>query len=189
MKSLHVLTTNINTPLSPPVSCSVSAACTFVALSSCFGPTAMSQRLWTTSKRPQWAQESAARLDEGHFAQLRIHDGCAEGERTRIWWQDWQDSWQWGWQKNRWNWADWTGQQWSSKARRWWSQEPTALPPGASSSWEDDWDSKKISIQHAREDMGTHRLKSLTPVSFQPQRHITMILGRPVMVPFWSKRI
>ena len=27
------------------------------------------------------------------------------------------------------------------------------------------------------------------PVSFQPQRHITMILGRPVMVHMWSKNI
>ena len=31
--------------------------------------------------------------------------------------------------------------------------------------------------------------RSLTPLSFQPQRHITMILGRPVMVHMWSKNL
>ena len=148
----------------------------------------MSQRLWTSAPRPQWTQEQAARLDEGHFAQVRAHQEWAEGERTRIWWQEWADSWEWNWQEHRWNWADWTGKQWASKARRWWSQEPTALCGAASSSWEEDMDTPKISMGHAHADMGTHRLKSLTPVSFQPQRHITMILGRPVMVHMWSKK-
>ena len=44
-------------------------------------PTAMPQRLWEKVNRPQWAREQARRLDEGHFAQLRIHEDWCKQER------------------------------------------------------------------------------------------------------------
>ena len=52
----------------------------------------------------------------------------------------------------------------------------------AASSWEEDKEPTAFTTERVHEDMGTHRLKALTPLSFQPQRHITMILGRPVVV-------
>ena len=52
----------------------------------------------------------------------------------------------------------------------------------AASSWEEDRDPTTCTTERVHEDMGTHRLKALTPLSFQPQRHATMILGRPVVV-------
>ena len=154
-------------------------------------PTAMPQRLWEEEVRPQWAREQARRLGEGHFAQLRIHEDWCEEEREHRCWQEWEDSWAWDWAENRWTWADWSGGQWWWRGRRWWSQRPTALSHQnvASSSWEEDKDPATFNVDRVREDMGTHRLTALTPVSFQPQRHITMILGRPVIVHGWSKNI
>ena len=143
----------------------------------------MAQRMWQQVQRPEWARAQAERLDEGHFAQLRIHDEWLqeEQERQRSWSQEWKQSWAWDWATHRWTWG--TG---GSKHGRqdWWSQEPTALDPQtmAASSWEEDKDATTFTKERVHEDMGTHRLKALTPVSFQPQRHITMILGRPVMV-------
>ena len=151
----------------------------------------MPQRQWGEVNRPQWAREPARRLDEGQFAQLRIHEDCSTQERERRWWQEWEDSWAWNWAENRWTSANWSGGQWSRRGRRWWSQEPTALSHQnvASSSWEEDEDPASLSADRVHEDMGTHRLLALTPLSFQPQRHITMILGRPVMGHMWSKKL
>ena len=104
-----------------------------------------------------------------------------EQERQRRWSQEWKQSWAWDWASHRWTWGsgcfDWGG-------RGWWSQEPTALDSQkmAASSWEEDKDPTTFTTERVHEDMGTHRLKALTPLSFQPQRHITMILGRPVVV-------
>ena len=151
----------------------------------------MPQRLWEEADRPQWAREQARRLDEGHFAQVRIHEELCKEERERRWWQEWEDSWAWDWAEHRWTWADLSSGGWSWSGHSWWSQEPTALTHQipASSSWEEDKDPTTIAMERVHEDMGTHRLKALTPLSFQPQRHITMILGRPVMVHMWSKNL
>ena len=149
----------------------------------------MPQRLWEEVSRPQWAREQAGRLDEGHFAQLRIHDELQERERR--WWQEWADSWAWDWDENRWTWVGCGGGQWSHRGRHWWSQEPTARSHQnvASSSWEEDKDPGTLTIDAVHEDMGRQRLMSLTPLSFQPQRHITMVLGRPIIVHMWSKNL
>ena len=130
----------------------------------------MPPRLFETVRRPQWAQEQAGRLDEGHFAQLQIHDDWWAQERERLWWQEWEDSWAWDWAENRWTWADWSGGQWSWRGRRWWSQEPTALSHQnvASSSWEEDKDPATLSVDRVHESMGTHRLTALTSVSDGP---------------------
>ena len=144
----------------------------------------MSQRTWVQWERPHWAREQAARLDEAHRAQMKIHEDWCKEERDRQWWQEWEDSWSWGWAEDWWK-ADWSGGPWSRRGWSWIKQEPTALSRkkgASSSSWEEDKDPKQVSIAKVHEDMGTHRQKALTPVSFQPQRHITMILGRPVMV-------
>ena len=190
MKSIHVHTTNIITSLPPPRACSFSVAshllCVFW-----LEPTAMPQRMWEEVNRPQWSQEQARRLDEGHVEQMRIHDDWMAQERERVWWQQWQDSWAWDSAQNRWTWAEGSGPQWSWSGRRWKWQEPTALrhPMPSSSSWEAEDDPDNVSVEHVHADHGTHRLKAMTPVSFQPQRHIMMILGRPVMVHMWSKNV
>ena len=102
----------------------------------------MPQRLWEEEVRPEWAREQARRLDEGHFAQLRIHEDWCEEEREHRCWQEWEDSWAWDWAENRWTWADWSGGQWWWRGRRWWSQRLNALSHQnvASSSWEEDKD-------------------------------------------------
>ena len=143
----------------------------------------MAQRLWKEAQRPEWTKAQAERLDEGHFAQMRSHEEWLKQEKQRQsrWSQKRKQSWSWDWASHRWTWGsggfDWGG-------RGWWSQEPTALDSQkmAASSWEEDKDPTTFTTERVHEDMGTHRLKTLTPVSFQPQRHITMILGRPVVV-------
>lgn len=150
----------------------------------------MPPRLFEGVERPQWAREQALRLEEGRVAQMQLHDDWWTQEQERVWWQQWQDSWAWDWAENRWTWADWSGGQWSGSGRRGKPQEPTALrhPMPSSSSWEGD-DPANLSVDQVHADMGTHRLKAVMPVSFQPQRHITMILGRPVMVHMWLKSV
>ena len=149
----------------------------------------MPKRLWEEEVRPEWAREQARRLDEGHFKQVRIHEDWREEERERRCWQEREDSWACDWAEGRSTWADWSGGQWWWRGRRWWSRETNVKSRQnvASSSWEEDKDPATFNVDRVREDMGTHRLKALSPVSFQPQRHITMILGRPVMVHMWSK--
>ena len=153
-------------------------------------PTNMPQRFLEKEVGTCEAREEAMRLDESHFAQWSIHEDWCDRERQRRCWQDWKDSRAWGWAENRWTWADWSGGQGWWRGRRWWSQRRTALSHQnvASSSWEEDKDPATFNVDRVREDMGTHRLTALTLVSFQPQRHITMILGRPVIVHLWSKR-
>ena len=141
----------------------------------------MAQRLWKQVQRPEWAKAQAERLDEGHFSQMRSHEEWLKQERQRRWSQEWKQSWAWDWASHRWTWGS-GGFGWGG--RGWWSQEPTALDSQkmAASSWEEDKDPTAFTTERVHEDMGTHRLKALTPLSFQPQRHITMILGRPVVV-------
>ena len=130
-------------------------------------------------------------MDEGHFAQLRIHEDWCKQERERSWWQEWEDSWAWDWAEDRSTWADWSAGGCRIHEDRS-SQEPTALSHEhpASSSWEEDKDPATLTVDCVHEGMGTHRSLALTPpLSFQPQRHITMILGRPVMVHMWSKNL
>ena len=119
----------------------------------------------------------------GPFSQVRSHEEWLqqEQERQRSSSQEWKQSWAWDWATHRWTWGS-GGSGWGG--RGWWSQEPTALDSQkmAASSWEEDKDLISSTTERVHEDMGTHRLKALTPVSFQPQRHITMILGRPVVV-------
>ena len=188
MKSIHVHTTNTITSLSPPRACSFSAPSHLL----CFAESSLppfAAPVGTIAPTTVGPTTSKA-LDEGHFAQMRIHEEWTTQERERRWWQEWQDSWAWDWTENRWTWADWSGGQWKWKGRHGWSWEPTRQSPQneASSSWEEDKDPATVSVEAVHENMGTHRLKAITPVSFQPQRHITMILGRPVMVPRWATR-
>ena len=158
----------------------------------CFrgSPGAMAQRLWKESERPLWTTQQASRLDEGHFKQVARHEDWCKEEEERRGWQEWEASWAWDWANHCWTWAEVSSVEgWWSGGK--WSQEPTALTkqhlPGTR--WEEDKDHSTISIEKVHEDMGTHRLKSLTPLSFQPMRHIFMILGRPVMVHMWSNKI
>ena len=148
----------------------------------------MSQRLWVDAERPQWAREQARRLDEGHFAQVSQHEEWLEEERERRWWQQWEDSWAWDSDQQCWTYADWSSGASAGSGTRWWTQEPIALShdlPASSSTWPEDKDPETMTMADVHKDMGTHRLKAMTPLSFQPQRHIAMILGRPVMVHMW----
>ena len=144
----------------------------------------MAPRIWEDVRRPAWAKTQAERLDEGHFEQMRSHEEWLqqEQERQSSWSQNWKtQSWAWDWATHRWTWGS-GGFGWGG--RGWWSQEPTTLDSQkmAASSWEEDKDPTTFTTEKVHEDMGTHRLKALTPLSFQPQRHITMILGRLVVV-------
>ena len=142
------------------------------------------RRIWEDVQRPAWAVAQAERLDEGHFEQMKSHEEWLqqEQERQSSLSQNWKSQWwAWDWASHRWTWGS-GGFGWGG--RGWWSQEPTALDSQqkSASSWEEDQDPNSFTSEKVHEDMGTHRLKALTPVSFQPQRHITMILGRPVVV-------
>ena len=153
----------------------------------------MAERLWETATGPEWLAASAARLDEGHFAQMSIHNDWLAEEKERLWWQEWEAAWSWQWQGKSWSYSDWSSGGWSWRKRQWKAQEPTALSssqmPASSGAWAEDREPGSITMEKVHEDMGTHRLTNLTPLSFQPQRHITMILGRPVVVLMWSKML
>ena len=152
-------------------------------------PTAMHKRLWGTVSRPDWAQQQAARLSWAHFEQVKMDDEWKNNEKEeaqRSWWYNWYDSFSWDWKSSGWSWDESGGWSWESGG---WSREPTTsrMQKPSSSSWEEDKDLSTISKQRVHEDMKVARMKGITPLSFQPQRHVTMILGRPVVVLVWFK--
>ena len=147
------------------------------------------KRLWVTSERPDWTRQQGARLEEAHFEQVKMDDEWKEKEREeaqRGWWHDLFDASSWDWTSSGWSWTEAGGWSWQSGGR---SREPTAarMQQPASSSWEEDKDPSMISKEKVHEDMRDARMKGITPLSFQPQRHLMMILGRPVMVLVWFK--
>ena len=147
----------------------------------------MSRRLWEDVERPAWTQEQAARLEKAREKERKYHEDWCKEERERQNAQHWQSAeWSWDWQNHCWKWEDlqevggwWSAGKWSKK-----SKEPTArtqsIPAGLK--WKEDEDPQQISVEKVYEDMGKHRRTTYTPLSFQPMRHITMILGRPVVV-------
>ena len=152
-------------------------------------PTAMHKRLWGTVSRPDWAQQQAARHSEAHAEQVKMDDEWKNKEKEeaqRSWWYNWCDSSSWDWKSSGWSWGESGGWSWESGG---WSREPTAsrMQKPSSSSWEEDKDPSTISKERVHEDMKDARMKGITPLSFQPQRHVTMILGRPVVVLVWFK--
>ena len=158
---------------------------------SLFEPTAMPQRLWEDYARPDWSKQQAARLEEAHFQQLSLDEEWEKKQgKQPTWWEQWNDSWRWDWKSHSWtrsNWSWWSGWKWDESGG--WSREPTTtkMQTASSTSWEEDKDPKMITTSRVHEDMSSHRMKAITPLSFQPQRHITMILGRPVLVLLWPK--
>ena len=152
----------------------------------------MSQRKWEQTNRPSWIRAQSTRLDKGHFAQERSHEPWKKMEEQRQWWQQWQDSWEWDWAKNWWASSDWSSRGWSWKGSQGW-HEPTVQPPcrskQASSGWDEDKYPGTLTLKTVHEDTGRQCLNTLTLLSFQPHRHITMVLGRPIIVHMWSKNL
>ena len=98
--------------------------------------------------------------------------------------QEWAESWKWGswwWDHSQQQWgADWwsLGEAWSSG----FDAEPTAsVPPAAQGSGAAS-SSTQFPTRTPDEDKFALRNATLTPASFMPQRHVTMALGRPVVV-------
>ena len=150
----------------------------------------MPQRLWEDVSRPAWAKQQASRLEEAHFQQLSLDDEWKKKQgKQATWWEQWNESWQWDWKSHSWSRKDWSSSGWRWDKSGWWSREPTASrsQQATASSWEEDKDPKLISTTKVRDDMASHRMKAITPLSFQPQRHVMVVLGRPVIVFLWSK--
>ena len=165
----------------------------FVSRSFCFPivvPTATMSRMWEHNSRPAWAAVQGQRLEEGRGEQLRERETWHVAEAEKRKWSQWEHKSRWVWKEGDWKWSEWQGGEgWSWHPATWWYEEPTALEPtGASSSgWMEDQDETTLTPDHVHADMGTHRMTTLTPLSFQPQRHVTMVLGRPVVVLLCSE--
>ena len=148
-------------------------------------PTATMSRMWEHNSRPAWAAVQGQRLEEGRGEQLRERETWHVAEAEKRKWSQWEHKSRWVWKEGDWKWSEWQGGEgWSWHPATWCYEEPTALEPtGASSSgWMEDKDETTLTPDHVHADFGTHRTTTMTPLSFQPQRHVTMVLGRPVMV-------
>ena len=151
----------------------------------------MSKRMWESSSRPAWQQKQAARLEQAHFKQRRQDEEWKKNqERLRIWREVWEETSGEAEKTNREGRSESSSSRWErgeSGGRYVRESTASSMPRPSSSSWEEDKDPTMITTDRVTEDMASHRMKSITPLSFQPQRHVTMILGRPVVVPLWFK--
>ena len=92
------------------------------------------------------------------------------------------ENWTWG----SWWWSWWAPEEkWGSSGARG-SQELSLPPARAEPTAGDDnpqqWDDFHFPARNHGEDLSALRVAAMTPVSFMPQRHVTMALGRPVVV-------
>ena len=134
---------------------------------------------------PDWKKAQCERLEEERKTELGLRSTWWAVQRAK--WEDEEkkkeaERWTWGswwWAKRDWSQEDRSG---SSGARG--SQEPPPEPtaePTASST--------PLAIEdftyptrNPGEDLTALRAATMTPVSFMPQRHVMMALGRPVVV-------
>ena len=101
------------------------------------------------------------------------------------------------WEHQGW-WSGWDHREWRSRHGAWWtgagqhwdrpsdtgatSSEPTTTEAAASSSQDGCMQDEHLTQEGVKADLKTYRSILMSPASFQPQRHVTMLLGRPVVV-------
>ena len=149
------------------------------------------KRMWESISRPSWQQKQAARLEKAHFQQRKQDEEWKKKqENLKVWAEVHDDSIRDSKKSNREGRSESSSSRWErggSGGRYVRESTASSMPRQSSSSWDEDRDPKMITTDRVTEDMASHRMKSITPLSFQPQRHVTMILGRPVVVLLWFK--
>ena len=143
-----------------------------------------------------WKKAQAERLEEVRKKELGLRETWWQGQRAK--WEEEQkrkeedDSWTWGswsWSKSQWDWHQ-EGQSASSGLQERPGEAPPPPPPEPVA--EPTASVPLLAIEdftypnrNHEEDLAALRAAAITPVSFAPQRHVTMALGRPVVVLSW----
>ena len=134
-----------------------------------------------------WSKAQSERLEESRAKELEIRqtwwktekakkeekEKKREAEHSWAWGSWWSGQWDWGTDKGRGSGGA-SGSQ-SNDPRQ--TAEPTASSTARSSTAEWLYPSRS-----AEEDHMALRHAAISPASFMPQRHVTMALGRPVVV-------
>ena len=145
--------------------------------------------MWKDPEQP-WETEARQRLEYFLEEQWQERETWPVADQERRKWSQWEDNSTWHFVEGHWTWTEWKdGAQWHWVNGTWWKEEPaTRLPPGASSSRRaEDEEEENVTFGQAMGRQGHHRWTTATPMSFQPLRHMTMVLGRPVVVLLCSK--
>ena len=141
--------------------------------------------LHKTVARKPWQVAQVGRLEEERTKALEERTQWFEKEeeekkKKKEGWEHHQ-----GWWSQHGNWHSWAGGRqwgwrWDTGAA---SSEPTASAAASSGSQDNWWtEAKELTPDGVAEDLRTYRSTIMSPASFQPQRHVTMVLGRPVVV-------
>ena len=142
-------------------------------------------RLSAMADSKHWTKAQAERLEEARAQELELREMWRKTEKAKN--KDSEkkkeaEGWAWGsWWSGQW---DWSRDQWSEQGGSRGSQdqdppqnaEPTASTEGGSTT------PPFIPLRTVGEDFTALRHAAITPASFMPQRHVTMALGRPVVV-------
>ena len=147
--------------------------------------------MWKDYNQPDWTTRQSQRLEDLRDEQWRQRETWEVAEKERRKWSQWEeDNTTWHFVEGHWTWMEWKyGGEWHWTNETWWKEELAAfVPTGASSSrWQEDEDEENLTPEQVHADLGHHRWMTTTPVSFQPQRHVFMVLGRPVVVLLCSE--
>ena len=134
-----------------------------------------------------WAKAQAERLEEARAQELELRESWWGGQKDlkekkeeKKGSKDWQwGSWWWGqWDRSAGEWAG--GSEGASSSQ---TKDPPAIAePTASYTAHSNTGQWLFPSRTVGEDHQALRHAAMSPASFAPQRHITMVLGRPVVV-------
>ena len=148
--------------------------------------------MWQKKTRPSWQVAQAQRLEDRRADVREIFDawhGRSQKDDKKSWHKSSSTGWSswWQWQEGEWWGSDKRATDHSRPEdvlRAHQDAEPTA------SSWEVQSPGKWLHPKRTPEqDLEDFRDLTLSPSSFQPQRHYMMALGRPVAVPLCCRPI
>ena len=138
-----------------------------------------------------WKKAQCERLEEERKKELGLRSTWWSGQTAK--WEDEQkrkeeaEGWAWG----SWWWGDnqWGNSRWGWHGTGTWGSyegcppEPIAKPTASAHLLAIE--NFEFPNRNHGEDLTAIRAAAITPVSFVPQRHVTMALGRPVVVLSW----
>ena len=133
-----------------------------------------------------WSKAQAERLEEARAQELELRQTCWKTEKAKKEAEEEKiqaKGWEWGsWWSGQWDWSTDKGQSSGGASG---SQSLLALEnaePTASSTARENTAQWLYPKRTVGEDHMALRHATISPASFVPQRHVTMALGRPVVV-------
>ena len=134
-----------------------------------------------------WKKAQSARLEQERAKEVNLRNQWFAAERAK--WEEAEQKkqaseWKWGsswWRQPQSHWSGtWVSQSGASSSV--WRERPQEAEPTASSYEGCSPAEGSFPKRNPNEDKEALRSAALSPASFMPQRHVTMALGRPVMV-------